>query len=67
MHNFILQFHPSNVDKAIDIIFPRRVRRENACKNNIMCKLWQIYITKWNSLVHINYHELILLFAIIKS
>lgn len=43
MHNFILQFHPSNVDKAIDIIFPRRVRRENACKNNIVCKLWHLY------------------------
>lgn len=66
MHNFTLQFRPSNADKAIDIIFPRRVRRE-MCAKTILCANCGIYITKWNSLVHINYHELILLFAIIKS
>lgn len=63
MHNFTLQFHPSNADKAIDIIFPRRVRRE-MCAKTILCVNCGIYITKWN---YINYHELILLFAIIKS
>lgn len=63
MHNFTLQFHPSNADKAIDIIFPRR----EMCAKTILCANCGIYITKWNSLVHINYHELILLFAIIKS
>lgn len=64
MHNFTLQFHPSNANKAI--IFPRRVRRE-MCAKTILCANCGIYITKWNSLVHINYHELILLFAIIKN
>lgn len=62
MHNFTLQTRIK-----LSISFFLDAFEEKTRAKTILCANCGIYITKWNSLVHINYHELILLFAIIKS